>query len=286
MWVQEGVDFKDADETVSSTVSFTPMVARFYGQCQSECDSKAADSAVIEPLEIDPQYQAFTIDFDKTLTLSPEIDANSNTVMEVDTCQELDLTIFGKKIESISTTEEPPDLEPPQPSFGAQGNAESVFDACCIASENDWNECMRCSHHGVLLVVELYCSVFGPSAMYSFVRDRLSQDDTSKTKLAQLSIAKMKQIAQCKQVIVNCDRYTPSPIPSFVLIKNGAQIDTLQGVRPLDLLRLIEQKRPCGASSLKESERPDTVDHYRFSGSGDGRQFIQGGKDLDRYMIK
>jgi len=120
-----------------------------------------------------------------------------------------------------------------------------------------WEECLDFTQSDGLLVVELYCTVFGASdVMYPYIDEILHKQQNDKIKFVRLNVKKMSDIEEIKQVIVNYDKYYQSPLPTYIFIKNKAQIYRLKGTKPTEFGELIEKYSHDKTVEMKEKEIP------------------------------
>jgi len=239
------------------------------------------------------------LDCDKRTDLLPmfDIDAfddNDNDEDELNTngSTELDLTVVGTRIdlpdrasspgvdddledfamdidaEMTSMNEEEVGEQSTTFATGFDDESEDVenpykFTGLDITKLSEWEECMDfTTKQAGLLIVEIYSSVFGASnVMYTLISDFLRErGKTHKVKFVRLNLNQFHQIGEIKQVITEYKKYLiASPIPTFVLIRNGTAIRELQGIKPTELEQLIATyskpvSRPQSAQPLESKK--------------------------------
>ena len=132
------------------------------------------------------------------------------------------------------------------------------FEGLDIKHDFEWEECLEFTQNDGLLVVELYCTVFGASdVMYPYIDEILHKKQQSeKIKFVRMNVKKMSEIEEIQRVIVNYDKYFQSPIPSFVFIKNQEQIYRLKGTKPTEFGELID-KYAVDETVVEEEDEDD-----------------------------
>lgn len=118
------------------------------------------------------------------------------------------------------------------------------FKGLDVKKWSEWTECMEFSKEKGLVVVEVYSVVFGPSeVMYPFIEDIVQRTENKKrVKFVRLSLHTMSSMEVVHEAIVDHKHYYPSPIPTFLLIKNGKKVAQLKGTQPAELGKLIEKQ--------------------------------------------
>jgi len=118
------------------------------------------------------------------------------------------------------------------------------FKGLDVKKWSEWTECIEFSKQKGLVVVEVYSVVFGPSeAMYPFIEDIVERTENKKrVKFVRLSLHTMSSMEVIHEAIVDHKHYYPSPLPTFLFIKNGKKVAQLTGTQPDELGKLIEKQ--------------------------------------------